>query len=193
VQGILGKNWWALLIRGILAIVFGMLAIVWPGETLLILITLFGAYAFIDGIFSIVAAMRAAERHAHWIALLLEGILGLIVGVITFFHPGLTALAFLYFIAAWAIITGVLELFAALRLRKELGGEVLLVLGGLASLIFGVLLAIFPGRGVLTVVWIIGIYAIVFGVLLVGLSFRLKAWHESGGTSGAQQPAQGSA
>jgi uncharacterized membrane protein HdeD (DUF308 family) len=192
VQGILGKNWWALLIRGILAIAFGMLAIVWPGETLLILITLFGAYAFIDGIFSIVAAVRAAERHIHWIALLLEGILGLIVGVVAFFHPGLTALAFLYFIAGWAIITGVLELFAALRLRKELGGEVLLILGGLASLIFGVLLAIFPGSGVLTVVWIIGIYAIVFGVLLVGLSFRLKSWHESGGVSGAQ-PAQGSA
>ena len=175
------------------AILFGVLAIAWPGETLLILITLFGAYAFVDGIFSIVAAVRSAARHAHWAALLLEGILGVIVGLITFFHPGITALVLLYFIAAWAIITGILELIAAIRLRKELAGEVLLILSGLASVIFGILLAIFPSTGVLTVVWLIGVYAIVFGVLLIGLSFRLKSWHESGGIGGGRQTAAGPA
>lgn len=181
---LLGKYWWAVLIRGVLAVVFGIVAIVWPGETLLILVTLFGAYAFVDGIFSIVAAVRAAVRHVHWLALLAEGILGIIIGVITFFHPALTAIAVLYFIAAWAIITGVLELFAAIRLRQELGGEMLLVLSGIASIVLGVLLAIFPRTGTVTVVWIIGIYALIFGVLLIGLSFRLRFWHQHGFASG---------
>jgi uncharacterized membrane protein HdeD (DUF308 family) len=189
---LLARNWWALLIRGILAIIFGIIAIVWPGETLFILITLFGAYCFVDGIFSLVATFRAVAHHAHWVALLLEGILGIVVGIVAFVHPGLAAVAFLYLIAAWALITGVLELFAAFRLQRELGGEVLLILGGLASIIFGILLFAFPQAGVVTVVWLIGIYAVVFGVLMVGLSFRLKAWHESGSSTPAQ-PVAGAA
>ncbi len=144
---ILGKHWWIVLVRGILAIVFGIVAIVWPGVTLFVLVTLFSAYASVNGIFSIVGAVRAAERHVQWLALLAEGILGIIIGVITFFHPALTAIAFLYFIAAWTIITGILELFAAIRLRQGLSGEVLLVLAGIASVILGVLLAIFPRTG----------------------------------------------
>jgi uncharacterized membrane protein HdeD (DUF308 family) len=183
---VLGKNWWAILIRGVAAIVFGILAFIWPGETLIILIALFGAYAFVDGIFSIVAAARAAEHHTHWVALLLEGILGIIIGVITFFHPALAAVALLYLIAAWAIVTGVLEIFAATRLRRELAGDLLLVLAGVASIVFGVLLAIFPGAGLITVVWLLGIYAIVFGVLLLALAFRLREWHQTG--SGGKQP-----
>jgi uncharacterized membrane protein HdeD (DUF308 family) len=189
VRDLLGRNWWVVLIRGIAAIVFGILAIVWPAHTLVVLILLFGAYALVDGIFNIVAAIRAVEHHTHWLALLLEGILGIIVGLIAFFHPGIAAIAFVYFIAAWAIITGVLELYAAVRLRRELGGEILLVLGGLASVIFGILLAIFPGAGALTVIWILGIYALIFGAILVGLAFRLRSWHQAGGSSGAQQPA----
>jgi uncharacterized membrane protein HdeD (DUF308 family) len=188
VQDILGKNWWAVLIRGILAIVFGIIAIAWPAHALAAVILVFGAYAFVDGIFAIISAIRSAARHAHWFALLVEGILGVIIGIISFVHPGITALAFLYFIAAWAIITGLLELFAAFRLRRDLGGEFLFILGGLASIIFGILLVIFPGAGAFVVVTIIGIYAIIFGVVLVLLSLRLKKWHESRG-GGAQQPA----
>ncbi len=189
---VLGKNWWAILIRGVAAIVFGILAFIWPGVTLIVLVALFGAYAFVDGVFSVVAAVRAAEHHAHWAALLLEGILGIVIGVITFFHPALAATALLYLIAAWAIVTGVLELYAAVRLRRELTGDLLLVLAGIASIAFGVLLAIFPRTGLITVVWLIGIYAIVFGVLLVALSFRLREWHQSG-TGGKLPGAAGAA
>jgi uncharacterized membrane protein HdeD (DUF308 family) len=184
------RNWWAILIRGVLAIVFGIIAIVWPNETLFVLITLFGIFCLIDGIFSLIAALRAIVHHAHWIALLLEGLLGVIVGIIAIVHPSAAAVAFLFLIAAWAIITGFLELFAAVRLRRELGGEVLLILGGIVSIIFGILLFAFPNAAVITVVWLLGIYAIVFGVLLVGLSFRLKAWHDSGSADGTQ-PAVG--
>jgi uncharacterized membrane protein HdeD (DUF308 family) len=190
---VLGKNWWAVLIRGVLAIIFGIIAIGWPGHALLALVLVFGAYAFVDGIFTIVAAFRSAARHAHWIALLLEGILGVIVGLIAFFDPRIAILAFAYVVGFWAIVTGVLELFAAFRLRRELGGEILLILGGLASVLFGILLLVFPGPGVLTVALIIGIYALIFGVLLVILSFRLRSWHQSGGLDGARQPAAGPA
>lgn len=190
---ILGKNWWAVLIRGILAILFGLIAIIWPGHALVALVLVFGAYAFVDGIFSIIAAVRSAVRHAHWVALLAEGILGLIVGLITFARPGIAILAFAYLVGVWAIITGLLELFVAIRLRRELGGEILLILGGAASVIFGVLLFIFPGPGVLTVALIIGIYALIFGGLLVGLAFRLRSWHQSSGPGGTQRTAPGPA
>ena len=186
---ILGKNWWAVLIRGVVAIIFGILALRWPGETLVVLVALFGAYAFVDGIFSIVAAARAAEHHTHWVALLAEGILGVIVGLIAFFDQAAAALGLLYVIAAWAMITGVLEIYAAIRLRRELTGEILLVLSGAVSVVFGILLALFPGRGLLTVIWLIGIYAIIFGVLLVGLSFRLRSWHQ--GDAGGKQRSAG--
>jgi uncharacterized membrane protein HdeD (DUF308 family) len=191
-QDLYARNWWAILIRGIIAIVFGVVAIIWPNETLFILITLFGVFCLVDGIFALVAAIRAATHHAHWAALVVEGILGLIVGLIAIFHPSAAAVAFLFLIAAWAIITGFLELFAAFRLRRELGGEVLLVLGGIISIVFGILLFASPSAGVVVIAWLIGVYAILFGVLLVGLSFRLKAWYDSG-SPGGTQPAIGSA
>lgn len=179
---ILGKNWWVLTVRGVAAVVFGILAFRWPGETILILITLFGAYAFVGGIFSLVAALRAAERHAHWVALLAEGILGVLVGVIAFFHPGSVALAFILLIAFWAIVTGALEIFAAFRLRRELEGEFLLGISGLASVVFGVLLLIVrPNQSLVALVWILGIYAMIFGILMIGLSLRLRSWQHDGG------------
>lgn len=179
-HGILGKNWWAVTIRGAAAIVFGILAIVWPGRTLLALALLFGAYALVDGVFSLVAAFRAAERHAHWMALVAEGLLGVVAGIIVLARPGLGIFAFAYIFAAWAIITGVLELVAAVRLRRELAGEILLVLAGILSVLFGIVIALFPGAGVIAVIWIIGIYALIFGVVLIALSFRLRAWHQGG-------------
>ena len=176
----LAGKWWALLLRGVLAVLFGLVALFLPGLTLWALVLLFGAYALVDGIFAIVSAVRAAERHMRWWPLLVEGVAGIVIGVLTFVWPGLTALALLYFIASWAIVTGVFEILAAIRLRREIRGEWLLALTGVLSVVFGLLLFIFPGAGALTVVWLIGVYALVFGVVLVGLALRLRGRSQEG-------------
>ena len=172
---VLARNWWALALRGLVAILFGILAFAWPGLTLFVLIIFFGAYLLVDGIFAIVAAVRAAGEEARWWLLLIEGILGVGAGLVTFFWPGLTALALLYLIAAWAIVTGIMEVVEAIRLRQEIVGEWALILGGALSVIFGVLLVVIPARaGLLSLTWLIGIYAVAFGVLLVILAFRVR-------------------
>ena len=172
---LLSRNWWALALRGLAAILFGILAFAWPGITLFVLIIFFGAYMLVDGIFAIVAAVRAAGEEARWWLLLLEGIFGVVVGLVTFFWPGLTALALLYLIAAWAIVTGIMEIVEAIRLRQEIVGEWALILGGALSLLFGVLLVVIPARaGLLSLTWLIGAYAVAFGVLLVILAFRVR-------------------
>ncbi len=171
---LLARNWWAVAIRGLVAVLFGILALVVPHLTLAVLILLFGAYALADGIFGIVAAVRAAERGARWGTLLVEGLWGVAIAAVAFIWPGETALVLLYLIAFWAIFTGVFEILAAVRLRREIVNEWLLGLAGLASVVFGVLLVVFPGAGALTVIWLIGAYALVFGVLLLGLAFRLR-------------------
>jgi uncharacterized membrane protein HdeD (DUF308 family) len=172
---LLSRNWWALALRGLAAILFGILAFAWPGITLFVLIVFFGAYMLVDGIFAIVAAVRAAGEEARWWLMLLEGVLGVVVGLVAFFWPGLTALALLYLIAAWAIVTGIMEIAAAIRLRREMVGEWALVLGGALSVLFGVLLVVIPARaGLLSLTWLIGAYAVVFGILLVVLAFRVR-------------------
>jgi len=173
--GVLARNWWALALRGFLALLFGFLAFAWPGLTLAALVILFGAYVLVDGIFALVAAVRAAEAHERWWMFVLEGIAGVAAGLITFMWPGITGLVLLFLIAWWAIITGVFEIGAAIRLRREMAGEWALGLGGLASVIFGLLLLFRPGAGALAVIWLIGLYAVVFGVLLLMLAFRLRA------------------
>src|SRR5215218_5701717 len=172
---VLSRNWWVLALRGLAAIVFGVLAFVWPDITLFALVLLFGAYMLVDGIFAIVAAVRAAGREARWWLLLIEGILGVLAGLVAFFWPGLTALALLYFIAAWAIVTGVLEIVAAIRLRREIEGEWALGLSGALSVIFGVLLIVSPApAGLLSLVWLVGAYAVASGVLLLILAIRVR-------------------
>jgi uncharacterized membrane protein HdeD (DUF308 family) len=172
---LLSRNWWALALRGLAAILFGILTFAWPGITLFVLILFFGAYMLVDGIFAIVAAVRIAREEARWWLLLLEGILGVVAGIVTFFWPGLTALALLYLIAAWAIVTGIMEIVEAIRLRQEIVGEWALILGGALSVLFGVLLVVIPARaGLLSLTWLIGIYAVAFGVLLVILAFRVR-------------------
>lgn len=168
-----GMHWWAMVVRGIAAIIFGILAFVLPGITVAVLIILFGAYAFVDGVFAIVAAIRG-QGHGHTLWLVFEGIVGILAGLIAFFSPGLTAFALLYVIAAWAVITGVLEIVAGIRLRHAISNEWSYLLAGIASVVFGVLLFIRPAAGILTLVWLIGAFAIIFGVLLLILGFRMK-------------------
>jgi uncharacterized membrane protein HdeD (DUF308 family) len=175
---VLARNWWALVLRGLFAVLFGLAAFFWPGITLAALVLLFGAYALADGIFAIVAAITGADRQTRWWALLLEGIAGILAATATVVWPGLTALALLYLIAAWAIVTGIFEIVAAVRLRREIEGEWLLGLSGMASVRFGLYVAAFPGPGALAVVWIIGAYALVAGILLIALGLRLRGRDE---------------
>ena len=169
----IARHWWAVGLRGLAAILFGVLALLLPVHTLVVLVALFGAYALVDGLFALVATVRAATRHRAWGLLLLEGLGGIATGIVTFAWPGITALALLYVIATWAIVTGVLEVAAAFTARAEVAPAWLVGLSGVASVIFGVLLIVFPGAGALAVVWLIGVYALVFGVLLLGLAYRL--------------------
>jgi len=173
---VLARNWWALVLRGLAAILFGVLAFAWPGITLFVLVLFFGAYMLVDGIFAIVAAVRAAGEEDRWWLLLVQGILGVLAGLVAIFWPGLTALALLYFIAAWAIVTGIMEIVAAIRLRREIEGEWALALSGALSVLFGVLLVVLPApAGLLSLVWLIGAYAVATGVLLLILGFRVRS------------------
>jgi len=175
---LLTRNWWALVIRGIVALIFGILAFVYPGPTLGALVLLFGAFAIVDGIFAIISAIDIKGVATKWWALLIEGILGIAIGVLTFMWPGVTALTLLYLIGIWAIATGIFEIAAAIRLRKVIKNEWLLALAGIASIVFGVLLFAYPRSGALAVVWLIGAYAIFFGVMLLGLGLRVRRWQQ---------------
>jgi uncharacterized membrane protein HdeD (DUF308 family) len=158
-------NWWTLALRGLAALIFGLLTFFWPGITLVVLVFLFGGYAIVDGIFAIAASIKSRESKRWWL-LLIEGILSINAGVLTFTWPGITLLILLGLIAGWAIVTGVLEIVAAIQMRKYITNEWLLALSGIASLLFGVMLLINPGIGLLTVAWLIGAYAVAFGVLI---------------------------
>jgi uncharacterized membrane protein HdeD (DUF308 family) len=168
-------NWWALVLRGAVSVLFGLMAIVWPDITLGALIILFGAYAVVDGAFAIASGIREAGDQSRWWLTVIEGIVSIGAGVIAFVWPDLTALALLYIIAFWAIFTGVLEVVAAVRLREIIDGEWLLGLMGLLSIMFGILLVAFPGSGALALIWLIGMYAIAFGVVLIALGLRVRS------------------
>ncbi len=172
---VLARNWWALLIRGIAAVIFGILAFLWPGITLVVIGILFGAYAFVDGVFAIVAAVRAAQAHERWWPFVLEGIVGWIIAAITFYDVGITLFALYITIAAWAFITGILEIAAAVQLRKSIANEWLLILAGICSILFSILMFWRPFAAALAIIWIIAAYAVVFGIMMIALSFRLRA------------------
>lgn len=171
---VLARNWWALLIRGIAAIVFGILAFAWPGITIFVLVLLFGAYAFVDGIFAIVAAVRAAAAHERWWPFVIEGIVGLLIAAVTMYDLRLTALALYLTIAVWAFVTGIVEIVAAIQLRRAIAGEWLLIVAGICSILFGLLMIWHPVAAALAIVWIIAAYAILFGIIMVVLAFRLR-------------------
>jgi uncharacterized membrane protein HdeD (DUF308 family) len=169
------SSWWALVLRGLAAIAFGVLAFVWPQITLTALVFLWGAYALVDGAFAIAAGVKSHGENKRWWVLLLEGILGVAAGLVAFLVPGITALALLILIAAWAMVTGAFEIAAAIQLRKHIKGEWLLALAGIASVLFALALLFNPAAGALALVWLIGAYSIVFGVLLIVLGVRLHS------------------
>lgn len=170
-SGVAGRIWWMLLLRGVLAVLFGLAALFWPGQTLFVLILLFGAYMLVDGVFAIVGGIMDSSR--RWV-LLIEGILGVVAGLILLANPGFGALVLLYVIAFWAVITGVMEILAAISLRREIDNEWMMILGGALSVLFGVILAVLPGAGLLSLTWLIGAFAIVFGITFIVLGFRVR-------------------
>ena len=174
VLGQIARNWWVFLLRGIVAVLFGVLAFLRPGITLDALVLLFAFWALFDGVFSLIGSVGAAEAREPWWPLVLIGLLGIAAGILTLRYPGVTALALLFVIAFWSILRGIIEIVAAVRLRDLIKGEWWLILGGIASIAFGVLLVMYPESGLLAVVWLLGIYAVIFGITQIMLGFRLK-------------------
>jgi len=168
------RKWWVLLLKGICGIVFGILAFAWPGITLWSLVMLFGAYVLADGVASIVVGLGGGGGGRSWWEMILSGLLGIGAGVATFLWPGITAVVLLFIIAVWAIVRGVFEIGAAVKLRQVIEGEWLLILAGVLSIAFGVLLLLRPGAGALGVVWLIGSFALVTGIVAIALSLRLR-------------------
>jgi len=187
---LLAKNWWSLVLRGVAAILLGLISFVWPVITLGALVLLFGAYSLVDGIVSIAGALRASQAHDRWGALLIEGLAGIVAAIVTTAWPAITAIALVYVIAAWSLVTGVAALVAAVRLRKYIAGEWLLALSGILSVLFGIFIMIFPLAGALVLALWVGAYALVFGALLVALGFRLRSWAQplQPGSSPARVP-----
>jgi uncharacterized membrane protein HdeD (DUF308 family) len=176
---LLSRNWGWILFRGILAVLFGVMAFAWPMLTLQVLVLLYGAYVLVDGVISLVAAIRGGTFAPRW-WLALAGVIGILAGIALFLWPGLGALALLVFIGAVAIVRGIFEIAGAIALRKEIKGEWMLILSGVASILFGVAVELFPGAGAVAMVWLIAGYAIAFGLILCVLAFRLRSHGRTG-------------
>jgi uncharacterized membrane protein HdeD (DUF308 family) len=168
----LAENWWLLLVRGLAAIAFGVVSFLWPGITLVALTYLFGIYAIVDGVFALWAAFYASGESRWWLGL--SGVVSIIAGILAFAYTGITALVLLMYIAVWAIVIGLLQLYAAYRLREIIDNEWWLILSGLLSIAFGAALIAWPGAGALSVIWTIAWFAVFFGCMFIGLAFELK-------------------
>lgn len=164
-----------LIVRGIVGLVFGIVAFAWPGVTIAALVVIFGAYAVVDGVANLVLGLTKTRTHGRSAATALQGVVGIAAGILTFIWPGITTLALVFFIAAWAIVTGAFEIAAAIRLRKVIKGEWLLALSGLLSIVFGVLVFAFPGAGAVGIAWVLGAYAAAAGIVLIALGVRLRS------------------
>jgi uncharacterized membrane protein HdeD (DUF308 family) len=175
-NNLLVRNWWALALRGAAAVIFGLIAFGMPGLTLTVLVLFFAAYLLVDGVFALIAGLRAAEHHERWGALALEGVLDLIAGAAVVMWPGLTLVVFIYVAAFWAVVTGIALLVAAFRLHHR-HGEWMMLIGGILSIAWGILVALFPIAGILVWAWWIGAYALIFGIAMLILAFRLRRVH----------------
>ncbi|MDF2902004.1 MAG: hypothetical protein K0Q62_2063 [Phenylobacterium sp.] len=176
-SSLLAQNWWAVALRGVFAIIFALIAFFSPGATLLSLVWVFAAYMLVDGVFGIVSGIRAASNNQRWGLLVLEGILNILVGVIAFIMPGLTVLFFVTLMAVWSLITGVLMIVAAFKLNPEYGRG-WLIFSGIVSVLFGIALLIAPLVGAVVLTWWLGAYALVFGIGLLVLAFKLRRWKD---------------
>jgi uncharacterized membrane protein HdeD (DUF308 family) len=176
---IVQRNWWIMALRGLFAVIFGLIALLAPRIALLALIYVFAAYALVDGGVAVITAIQERDLLYRWGWVLFEGILSILVGIIAFANPALTAQALLYIIAVWAILTGVMEIAAAFAIREVVSREWVLALAGILSVAFGILLFIYPSAGILSILWLVGIYAIVFGILFIVYAFRLRSWASS--------------
>lgn len=168
------QGWWLFLLRGLAAIIFGVLALAWPGLTLFVLIISFGIWIIFDGVVEIWNGFTNREGHDRWWVDILLGLAGIIAGILIISLPGITAVVAMYYIGAWMVITGILQVFYAIKLREEISGEWFLILTGLLSVVLGIIFFIFPGSGAVSLVWLIAIYAIVFGIILIVFSFRAR-------------------
>ena len=173
-------SWWALALRGLVAILFGLAALFWPGLILTVLILLFGAYALVDGIFAVIAAFRSSGRGMRRTLLLIEGAIGILFGILALFWPGLTALALLYIIALWAILSGIARIVMAIMLRRDIENEWSIALSGVLSVILGIVLILLPGAGLLAYTWLIGLLALALGIALIYYAFRVRGQRISG-------------
>ena len=169
---LLARNWWMFLIRGVLAVIFGIVAILFPATAFISLVLIFGAFAFVDGVFALIAGIIAKSE--NWLWLILEGVIGIFIGVVTLVQPSAMGEAWLILIAVWAIVTGIFEVVTAIRIRKLIEGEFWMILSGLISFAFGVLVLVNPMSGAVAIGFIIGIYAVMFGATLIALSLRLR-------------------
>lgn len=169
------ERWWVFLIRGILALIFGILCFVQPDLSLTTLVLMFGIFALADGVMGVFIAVVGRKEIEDWWVLLLWGLIGITAGVLTFAAPNVTALVLLFYIALWAVVSGVLQVALAIRLRKEIEGELFLILAGVLSIVFGIILIARPANGALAVVWIIGMFAILYGITMTILAVRLRS------------------
>lgn len=184
-------SWWMLALHGVIAIAFGVLALAWPGPVLLGLVVLFAAYALLGGAVWAFGALRNRRHDEQWWLLLMLGLVSIGAGIIAVLHPGLTMLVLVLLIGANALVTGVLDIVVAVRLRKFIRGEALLVLSGIASIVFGMIVFLLPALGALTLVWLISIYAVVTGILFLAVAIRVRSWVRS--NAGRSSPAAGAA
>jgi uncharacterized membrane protein HdeD (DUF308 family) len=170
----LAPSWWALALRGLVAVLFGLAALFWPGLVLAVLIILFGAYALVDGVFALIAAFRSSGRGMRRPLLLIEGVIGILFGLLALFWPDLTALALLYIIAFWAIFTGIARIVMAIMLRREIENEWSIALSGVLYVILGIVLILLPGAGLLAYTWLIGLLTLALGIALIVYAFRVR-------------------
>jgi uncharacterized membrane protein HdeD (DUF308 family) len=180
----LAENWWAIALRGVLAIAFGVLAFLWPGLTLIALVFLWGAFAFVDGAFAIASGLRDQDGQGRNWTMVLVGAIGIVAGILAFAIPDITAIALVLLIGAWSLVRGVFEIVVAWQIRREVRDEWVLAVDGIVSVLFGLAVLIFPGAGALALVWAIAAFAIISGVILLVVAFRLRSFRDRHATPG---------
>lgn len=177
---LLSENWWMVLIRGGSALIFGLLTWFYPFVSILIMVMFFGVYALIDGVLGVVIAINGRRTHQDWWLMLIWGMVSILAGIMTFFVPGITWLVLITFIAIWSLVSGILQIITAIRLRKSIHGEAWMIVAGMLSVLVGIILFVNPVQGGIALTWVIGVYAALFGVMNIALAFRLRRFAASG-------------